>query len=75
MYSNFQGKNLLKTFFPHNYHVTVGEQECEDIFVTMDEIRCKPPKTQPKDPHEDKPRVRVNILCYFMLLFVLIVTS
>ena len=59
--SNFlQGKDLLKGLTANMYHVEVGTAICNNLSMTDSGITCRPPKNEPSDPYENKPRVRVS---------------
>ena len=47
------------------YQVRIGEVICEDLKVTMNFISCKPPRDEPDDLYENKPRVRVGSIDEF----------
>ena len=42
--------------------MTIGDDHCTNVDVTMNSISCKPPTKEPKDSLENKPRVRVRDL-------------
>ncbi len=54
-----QGEDLLKIVKEDEYVVRVGQEFCENVNVTMKEITCLPPRSEPDDPTSDKTTVKV----------------
>ena len=57
----FKGENFLQGLTADLYTVTVGEARCEDVTVTDNSITCLPPRKEPRELHENHPRVKVGV--------------
>ncbi len=44
-----------------DYNVKIGDGNCTNIAVTMNEITCLPPKSEPDDPTSDHTMVKVRV--------------
>ena len=54
-----QGERLLQGLSADLYSVRIGQGSCEVIQTTSNLITCRPPKDEPDQPGENRPRVQV----------------
>ena len=60
MFLYAQGEGLLKVVKKEEYLVAIGEEFCDNMDVTMGEITCLPPRSEPHDPTSDQTTVKVD---------------
>ena len=64
---HFQGFDLLQVVEAKYYNVKIGDRQCKNIAVTMNEITCLPPKSEPNDPNSTHTMVKVHVLIHLQL--------
>ena len=53
---------MLKAVKEEQYVITIGDELCDSVSVTMNEITCKPPRSEPTDNTSDYVSVTVSKL-------------
>ncbi len=56
---HLQGTGILQVVKSHHYQVQIGNETCFNVSVTMSEITCLPPTSQPFDSTSDHATVKV----------------